>query len=362
MACSWKPNWREAKQHFTDWWNHDGLVICFWGNLLKNKCHCNKTLDPGPPPSVEASYTDIKWRVESNHFHLASTMYPGDTLPISQYNIGPGSLALFLGSEPKLTEKTVWYLPTMDTISAPEQLPPLQFDPENKWWQLTEKMLIEGAKRAKGKYIVGCPDLIENIDILASLREPQRLLLDMIERPEWINEKVSEINRVWFEAYSRIYDIIKMDDESSTWSAFHIWGPGKTAKVQCDASAMFSPDMFAQFVVPGLKEQCEWLDYSLFHLDGPMCIPHLDHLLSIEALDAVQWTPGPQVPQGGNSRWYPMYRRILDAGKSVMALGVTKEEVIPLLDAIGGKGVYIGTWVTDIKEAEDIVKKVESYR
>ena len=39
------------------------------------------------------------------------------------------------------------------------------------------------------------------------------------------------------------------------FGAFRIWGPGKTAKVQCDASAMFSPAMFEQFVVPALTEE-----------------------------------------------------------------------------------------------------------
>ena len=38
-----------------------------------------------------------------------------------------------------------------------------------------------------------------------------------------------------------------------------------------------------------------------------------------------------------------MYRRILDAGKSVQAVGVKPEEVVPLLDAVGGEGMYVMT-------------------
>ena len=70
---------------------------------------------------------------------------------------------------------------------------------------------------------------------------------------------------------------------SSTFGAFGIWAPGKTAKLQCDASAMFSPDMFQRFVVPSLTEQCEWLDYSMYHLDGSQAMCHLDALLGIDA-------------------------------------------------------------------------------
>jgi len=69
--------------------------------------------------------------------------------------------------------------------------------------------------------------------------------------------------------------------------------------------------MFEQFVMPALTEQCDWLDYSMFHLDGHQCIPHLDLILSIDSLNAVEWTPDPQVPGGGNPRWFDMYRKIL---------------------------------------------------
>ena len=57
-----------------------------------------------------------------------------------------------------------------------------------------------------------------------------------------------------------------------------------------------------------------------------------------------------------------LYRKILAAGKSVQAIGVRHDEVIPLLDAIGGKGVYIMTNFASVDEAEALMAKVEQYR
>ena len=159
-----------------------------------------------------------------------------------------------------------------------------------------------------------------------------------------------------------IYDIIKLEDGSSTFGPFSLWGPGKTAKVQCDASAMFSPDMFKRFVVPGLTEQCEWLDFSLYHLDGTQAICHLDALLGIDALDAIEWTPQAGIEDGGHPRWFPLYRRILDAGKSVQIIGVNKEEFVHLLETIGGKGVYALVSSSDAAEADEIGSIAERYR
>ena len=217
----------------------------------------------------------------------------------------------------------------------------MRFDPSNEWWKITEETIRESRRAAGGNYLVGCPDLIENLDILASLRDSQTLLMDMLERPEWVEQKVREINAAWFEAYGRIYELIKDEEAGSAFGAFRLWGPGKTAKVQCDASSMISPKMFDRFVLPSLAEQCRWLDHSMFHLDGHQCLCHLDSLLAIEALDAIEWTTDPGVPRGGDPRWYSLYRRILAAGKSVQAVNIRPEEVIPLLDAVGAKGVYL---------------------
>lgn len=121
-------------------------------------------------------------RALRNHCDLARRIYPADLLPIADADIGPGSLALFLGSEPHFSKETVWFDPCLQACDEPEALPPLVFDESNRWWRVTEAILRHGVRRAGGRYLVGCPDLVENIDILSALREPQRPMMDMIER------------------------------------------------------------------------------------------------------------------------------------------------------------------------------------
>jgi hypothetical protein len=365
IMMNWKPNWAETKQHFCDWWAHRGLVLA--GGAFPAATPHEVVPAPGQPPTGPDDHSYYhkhpEWRAQVNHYLLAKTDYLADTLPLAHADIGPGSLALLLGSEPGFSPTTVWFEPTMMNDEAPETRPPLRFDPENFWLRMHLETARSCAAMGRGKYAVGCPDLVENVDIIAALREPQVLLLDLIERPEWVEQKVREINQVWFEAYSRVYDLIKLDDGSACWGAFGLWGPGKTAKLQCDASSMFSPDMFERFVVPALTEQCEWLDYSMFHLDGHQCLCHLDHLLAIEPLDAIEWTPDPKVAGGGSPEWYPLYRRILAAGKSVQAIHVELDEVIPLLDAVGGNGMHISVNSRgDRKVFENLNAKLGQYR
>ena len=359
--CLWKPDWPETKKHFADWWNHEGLVLGMWGAPHTDKPRFDRPR-PELPATIAETYTDAAWRAGKIHDDLARSAFPADILPLADTNLGPGSLALFLGSEPKFEPDTIWFSDVFQDVEDPESLPPLRFDPGNRWWKLTEDQLRRCRALAGDDYMVGCPDLVEGLDILATLREPQTLLMDMLERPEWVEEKLREIADVWRDVYGRIYDIIKLGDGGAAYWAFYLWGPGKTAKIQCDMSAMFSPEMFARFAVPGLTAQCEWLDCSLYHLDGTQALCHLDQLLGIAALDAIEWTPQAGIETGGSPRWYDLYRRILAAGKSVQVMDVEPAEVIPLLDAIGGNGVYISTRFRSEREAEVMEARVGGFR
>jgi hypothetical protein len=61
-------------------------------------------------------------------------------------------------------------------------------------------------------------------------------------------------------------------------------------------------------------------------------------------------------------RSHELYKRILAAGKSVQVMDVKPKEIIPLLDAVGDKGVYITAKFRSEREAEEIASEIEAYR
>jgi len=120
--------------------------------------------------------------------------------------------------------------------------------------------------------------------------------------------------------------------------------------------------MFNRFVLPSLTEQVEYLDYSLYHLDGTTCLQHLDTLLSIEKLQAIEWTPQAGLESGTDPRWWPLYRKILEAGKSVQILVSRADGVEPLLKEIGTDGVYLLNEgpTSDVYRMMDVVARLTS--
>ena len=78
---------------------------------------------------------------------------------------------------------------------------------------------------------------------------------------------------------------------------------------------MISPDQFREFVQPSLRRQCEILDHSLYHLDGPDAIRHLDAILEVEELDALQFTAGAGQTPPSDPKWDSIHDKVKAAGK-----------------------------------------------
>lgn len=365
MKSLWKKNWSQTRQHFMDWWKCKGLVLGCWGTGIDSDGPPH--VDIAKPPSVadpEQYHTDPKSVAERIHYEMAHKVWPADVLPVAWPDIGTVTLAPYLGAIPKYEKENIWY---RSCITDPDTHPPLLFDPVHPFSRMLEAVLRKTNAQSRGHYFVGMPAIAPNLDVLAELRGTQKLLMDMIERPEWVHEKLYEIETSFRQVFDHLYEIIKDEDSSMAFGYFMLWGPGKTGLLQCDVAAMFSPKMFDDFVVPYLRQSVEYLDYSMFHVDGHQCLGHVDSLLEIERLDAIEWTPDPQVPPGGSSQWYDLYKRILNTGKSVWIANIDVDDVIPLLDAIGPKGVYLnvisaGGEKIRPKQMEQLADKLESYR
>ena len=76
----------------------------------------------------------------------------------------------------------------------------------------------------------------------------------------------------------------------------------------------------------------------MFHLDGPGAARHIDALLEIPGLDAIQFTPGAGTPSA--LAWVDMFRKIQSKGRSLLAI-VPAEEALELSEALSPQGLAL---------------------
>lgn len=352
MPLTNDPQWSQSRERFEAWWS--GEVID--RPLLQVFAPKDNAPDiPAPTyDTPEQKYLDPDFRIRSLEREMARTYYAGDAFPYMDTHIGPGTLSLYLGSRPEFHHNTVWYRPCVTDI--PSAVPPT-FNEANPYWQASLRMAREAVERLKGRALVSFPDLIENLDTISSLFGNRELLFALIEQPEKVHEFQRAILPLYIEHHRRLYEIIKDEVGGSCFSAFRIYGKGRIAKLQCDFSAMISPQMFEEFVVPYMAEQCRQLDHTVYHWDGPCALQHEGPLLAIKELQAIQWTPGSGQPGVGDAVWFPLYHRVRKAGKSLMLLGVTPDEAQALVEEFGPEGLDMTTSVPSQAEADDLVRR-----
>lgn len=309
---------------------------------------------PAPAKDLSQKWFDPQWRAEYLDWYVAHSSLKADILPVANTQLGPGSLAAILGGVFEGGEDTIWIHPNPDFTDE------IVFNPEHPNWILHKELLKACKAKANGHYFVGMPDLMEGLDVLAALKGTDRVLLDTVMQPEILEQQMQQINDIYFKVFDELYDIIREGDEMA-FCYFSSWAPGKMSKLQSDISTMISQDDYRRFVQPFIREQCQKIDYTLYHLDGVGAMHHLPALLEIEELNAIQWTPGVGEPQGGSPKWYDLYKKILAGGKSVMACWVTLDELKPLLDHIGADGVHLEMDFHNEKEVEQAMRIVEEY-
>ena len=351
---TWKSNLEETKQRYINWWNHKGIILNMWEHFQEGVQPHAEIPPPAPAKDLSQKWFDPQWRAEYLDWYVAHSSLKADILPVANTQLGPGSLAAILGGVFEGGEDTIWIHPNPDFTDE------IVFNPEHPNWILHKELLKACKAKANGHYFVGMPDLMEGLDVLAALKGTDRVLLDTVMQPEILEQQMQQINDIYFKVFDELYDIIREGDEMA-FCYFSSWAPGKMSKLQSDISTMISQDDYRRFVQPFIREQCQKIDYTLYHLDGVGAMHHLPALLEIEELNAIQWTPGVGEPQGGSPKWYDLYKKILAGGKSVMACWVTLDELKPLLDHIGVDGIHLEMDFHNEKEVEQAMRIVEEY-
>jgi hypothetical protein len=321
-----------------DWTRLENDWRAWWAGELERPLVTIATYDAGTHPEpgddfltrfplekpAEEIIDYFQRRLDTLHFY-------GDAFPKWWVNFGAGIVAAFLGSELKYDTGTTWFAPL--PAASLEDIRPV-YDPDNVWWRRCQDITRAAVDRWGGRVVISYTDLGGNMDVLASLRGTENLLIDCIQASDEVRRLVDEITVLWLRYFDELEALIPPEQRGrTTWAP--PWSPGRGYMLQSDFSYMISPQMFERFVMPDLVRCCDAIDYTFYHMDGKGQLPHLDMLLSIDKLRGIQWQPGDGQPLADG--WLDVLRRIRDGGKLCQVF-VTLEGALTITRELGGKG------------------------
>ena len=348
MELSLKPDLSSALERIEAYWHHEDMG---------RPCIAVRAPQPNArpvpaPASLEQKWLDVDYRVRSALVSTANTYWGGEAIPMVMPNLGPDVFTGFLGAELEFHETTSWAVPFVhDWRDAPD----LAFDPSNKWYGKMLELTRALAEAGEGKFLVGITDIHSGGDALAAMSGQETLALGLIDAPQNVRRAMDQVLAAWYPIYDGLFEACRGPELGSTsWLVAH--SKGKFSALQCDFSCLISEPMFQEFLLPEIAAEAAHLDNSLYHLDGPLAIRHVEALCSIPQLDGIQWTPG--AGQKPMREWAPLLRRIQELGKCVY-VGAPYEEVIPLVERLDPSMLFIVTHARTPEDADALLRAAE---
>ncbi len=353
---SLKPDYEITQKRF------DALMQC----EIIDRPPINIYLDKNPgavfPKKIfltwEDKWMDLEYRMNEQIFRLENTEFLGDALPVAWPNMGPEIFSAWCGCGYNFGETTTWSDPCIHNWETDYNKGVLNREHPLllKTIEYTD-MLLEASK---DRFIVGFTDFHPGGDHLAALRDPQELCFDMIENVDYVKRKLADSYVEYFEIYNMFYDKLSAAGMPST-----SWLPlpfqGKLYIPSNDFSCMISKETFEDIFLPGLINECKFYDRSIYHLDGPGALQHLDTLLEIKDLNVIQWVCG--AGNEGLARWIPIYQKIQHGGKA-SEIFLDVKDLDLLFENLKPEGIWIGgiSGVNTKETADYVLKRVEQWK
>jgi hypothetical protein len=356
MQLSLKPDFEKTKKR----------IDAFWNCEIVDRPPVSITLpkeNPKPLPSKEYKthrdrWLDIEFRAEQMDIEVENRIYFADGVPTVFPNMGPEIFSAWCGCGYEFGETTTWSVPCIEDWEADSHK--AKFDPEHPLFKATVKFTELLIERGKGKFIVGLTDFHPGGDHIAALRDPANLAIDMLENLDHVIDKLKSSYKEFFHVYDIFYNMIREAGMPIT-SWLPLFHEGRYYIPSNDFSCMISEKMFNEVFLPGIIKECQFYDRSIYHLDGPDALRHLDSILDIKELNAVQWVCG--AGNEGFAKWVEVYQKIQNKGKGIQ-LNITLDELPMVFETLRPEGIWFADiyGIRDIDTAERVLKRIEAWQ
>jgi len=350
-----KPDYEQTKERINAFWHNEILDRPVTMLAVPKPPAEQISNPPSGHADIKERWYDIQYQVDLALALLKNQVFMGDALPIVYPNLGPEVFSAFYGCPLHFSETTSWTDPILEDWRAADKLALDWNHPDLLWLlEMTDALLEVGRDR----FITGMPDWHSGGDAIAAFRDPQNLAIDMLEHTQDVQALLARIEGDYFRLYDLFYAKLRAAGLPIT-----SWTPliydGKHYIPCNDFSIMISKKMYAEVFLPGITRECQFLDRSIYHLDGPGALRHLDSILAIPELNALQWVPGAGSEEF--QRWVWVYQKVQKAGKGIQ-VNCRFIELPLVMEALDPNGLFLLVSETpDVESAQAMLKELENW-
>lgn len=305
--------------------------------------------------NIKDFWFDANFQIDLYKKSVQNKPVYAETFPIFFPNLGPSVFASYYGVPLSYGETTSWAEHVIEDLEEFD-LYSLKLNKECENWKKIDELTDLALKEGDGLFFTGYTDLHPSLDCVADFMGVENLCISMLDSPESVLQITDIAYRDFPEVY-KYYAERLVGMPSVSWMG--IPSEGSMHIPSCDFSTMLSEEQFAKFALPYIKKEVKHFEKNIFHLDGPGVARHLNTILQIPEIQAIQWVQG----VGDDEpimQWVGLIQKIQEAGKSIV-VGLKTSELKQFMKAVEPKGIYL-TMAAELIDQPDIIKEVEKWK
>ena len=223
---------------------------------------------------------------------------------------------------------------------------------KNPWFKKYLEFARALAQKADGRYPISHGAELGPTDLHALFRGHSESILDLINDPEKSSELLWKLGHIFREFTEELWKQIPLFHGGYFDAQYQLWSPGPIIRMQEDATALYSPDLYRKFLLPVDRMIASHFANSFIHLHSTSMFL-LDAFLEIEEIRCFQINiESFSVPVKDMIRYFQVVQK---AGRPLLIRGSLEEEEMRIvLDSLEPRGLYLHLVVKDMEEIDSL--------
>jgi 5-methyltetrahydrofolate--homocysteine methyltransferase len=226
----------------------------------------------------------------------------------------------------------------------------LNLSKDNPWRKRYLEFVSALQDRYGDRYPVGQPILRGTSDMVAALRGTQQMIFDLYDHPQEFQRLARACTDFFICLVKDQLAITKPFQGGYVVEQFTLWAPDGIVRMQEDASALFSPDLYVKYLQEEDWRIASAFPYDVIHLHSSS-LHLLDRFVDVEPQKCIEINKD----QGGwgVDRMLPLFKMVQSRGKKLIVRGKLDLADLELLcKELSPRGLFLQIVIDNPEEAK----------
>lgn len=296
---------------------------------------------------LQDRWFDAEFQVDCFINSLKGMRFTAETFPVFWPNLGPNVYAAFHGGDLRFEETTSWYHEVVHDYER--DLSKIQFSKENVYYQKILELTRMALEKNRDQYLVGYTDLHPGMDCALAWRGVNDICMDFLLEPDNV-QKLFDLSTVHFPEVYDEYDKLLKAHQMPSCNWMNLPVDGRLHVPSADFSFMISPEDYIRYGLPILQWEVKTMTHNIYHVDGKGVANHIDAILSVPAIQCIQWVQG-------MADDYPIMQhldfiRYVQSKRKGIIVDLSKNDLDEFMEKMSPKGIFL--WIATENEDEEL--------